>query len=65
MIDYRGKRCPSCFKSVCGRKENNGGRYLIFFLLLLLFFSVTVLFIGKEWVNLFTYKTQIYHDTFQ
>ena len=30
MIDYRGKRCPSCFKSVCGRRENNGGRYLIF-----------------------------------
>ena len=65
MVDYREKRCPSCFKSVCGRKENNGGRYLIFFFFFFFFFFVTVLFIGKEWLNLFTYKTQIYQDTFQ
>ena len=46
MVDYGGKWCHSSFKGICGPKANNWGRRLSFF--------VTALFIGEEWLSLFT-----------
>ena len=46
IIDYGRERCHFNFKDNCEPKANNLGKNLILF--------VAVLFIGEEWLSLFT-----------
>ena len=46
IVDNGRERCYFCSKGICGPKANNFGKCLLLL--------VTLFFIGKEWLGLFT-----------